>query len=146
MEQQPVTDSWLLVSTEGFKMQQADREPALLVKELLQNSLDAAGPLIDFKIEYDDAKHSVRVVCDDAGEGVEDFDKMRCVFWTSKTDSNLKRGRMERGFKEMLVVAHHALVESKGCVIEFSRDERGAPPPPPLLWSLVGEAAEWVPA
>lgn len=99
MKQETVTDSWLLVSTEGFRMQQAGREPALLVKELLQNSLDAAPSTIDFRIEYDAAEQNVRVVCDDVGEGVEDFDKMRCVFWTSKTDSNLKRGRMGRGFK-----------------------------------------------
>jgi hypothetical protein len=51
MEQQLVTDSWLLVSTEGFRMQQTGREPALLVKELLQNSLDAAPATIDFRIE-----------------------------------------------------------------------------------------------
>jgi hypothetical protein len=67
----------------------------------------------------------VRVVCDDVGEGVDDFDKMRCVFFTSKTDSNLKRGRMGRGFKEMLVVAQNARVESKGRVIEFTRDADG---------------------
>jgi DNA topoisomerase VI subunit B len=99
MEQQLVTDSWLLVSTEGFRMQQAGREPALLVKELLQNSLDAAPATIDFRIEYNNSEQNVRVVCDDVGEGVEDFDKMRCVFWTSKTDSHLKRGRMGRGLK-----------------------------------------------
>ena len=52
MEKQLVTDSWLLVSAEGFRMQQAGREPALLVKELLQNSLDAAPATIDFRIEY----------------------------------------------------------------------------------------------
>jgi hypothetical protein len=128
MEQQLVTDSWLLVSAEGFRMQQAGREPALLVKELLQNSLDAAPATIDFKIEYNNSEQNVRVVCDDVGEGVEDFDKMRCVFWTSKTDSHLKRGRMGRGFKEMLVVAQSAGVESKGRVIEFSRDEHGSTP------------------
>jgi DNA mismatch repair ATPase MutL len=84
MEQQPVTDSWLLVSTEGFRMQQAGREPALLVKELLQNSLDASPSRIDFTIAYDAIDECVRVVCDDVGEGVDDFDKMRCVFFTSK--------------------------------------------------------------
>jgi Histidine kinase-, DNA gyrase B-, and HSP90-like ATPase len=122
MQQQTVSDSWLLVSTEGFRQQQAGREPALLVKELLQNSLDAEPTTIDFRIEHDGAEQSVRVVCCDDGEGVEDFDKMRCVFWTSKTDSHLKRGRMGRGFKDMLVVSHRVLVESNGRAIEFSRD------------------------
>lgn len=101
------------------------REPALLVKELLQNSLDASPSRIDFTIAYEAIDECVRVVCDDVGEGVNDFDKMRCVFFTSKTDSNLKRGRMGRGFKEILVVAQNARVESKGRVIEFTRDADG---------------------
>jgi hypothetical protein len=52
MEQQLITDSWLLVSAEGFRQQQAGRDPALLVKELLQNSLDASPTSIDFTIEH----------------------------------------------------------------------------------------------
>jgi hypothetical protein len=127
MQQKTVADFWLLLSTEGFRMQQAGREPALLVKELLQNSLDADPSAIDFTIAHDDAEHVVRVGCCDDGEGVADFDKMRCVFWTSKTDSHLKRGRMGRGFKEMLVVSDRALVESQGRVIEFSLGAHGTP-------------------
>ncbi|HTD15164.1 MAG TPA: hypothetical protein VK673_08285, partial [Chthoniobacterales bacterium] len=88
MEQQLITDSWLLVSAEGFRQQQAGRDPALLVKELLQNSLDASPTSIDFTIEHVPSEDCVRVVCDDMGEGVEDFEKMRTVFWTSKTDSH----------------------------------------------------------
>jgi hypothetical protein len=80
MEQQLVTDSWLLVSAEGFRMQQAGREPALLVKELLQNSLDAAPATIDFKIEYNNSEQNVRVVCDDVGEGVEILIKCAAFF------------------------------------------------------------------
>jgi DNA mismatch repair ATPase MutL len=51
-----------------------------LVKELLQNSLDTGSSTIGFKIEHDGAEQSVRVVCDDIGEGVEDFDKMRWLY------------------------------------------------------------------
>ena len=127
MEQQLVSDSWLLVSAEGFRQQQAGREPALLVKELLQNSLDASPASIDFRIECVASENSVRVVCDDVGEGVDDLEKMRTVFWTSKTDSHFKRGRMGRGFKEMLVIARCATVESNGRFIEFSHNAEGVP-------------------
>ena len=127
MNQQPVSDSWLLVSTEGFRQQQAGREPALLVKELLQNSLDASPASIDFRIEWVPSEDSVLVVCDDLGEGVDDLQKMRTVFWTSKTDSQYKRGRMGRGFKEMLVIARCATVESNERVIEFSHNADGIP-------------------
>ena len=36
-------DDWLAVSTEGFASMNAGREPAHLVKELVQNALDALG-------------------------------------------------------------------------------------------------------
>ena len=127
MQRQLVSDSWLLVSAEGFRERQAGREPALLVKELLQNSLDASPASIDFRIECVPSENSVRVVCDDVGEGVDDLEKMRTVFWTSKTDSHFKRGRMGRGFKEMLVIARWATVESNGRVIEFSHNAEGIP-------------------
>jgi hypothetical protein len=126
MEQQLITDSWLLVSAEGFRQQQAGRAPALLVKELLQNSLDASPASIDFTIEHMPSEDCVRVVCDDMGEGVKDFEKMRTVFWTSKTDSHHKRGRMGRGFKELLVLARGATVESNGRIIKFAHNEEGA--------------------
>ena len=125
MEQQLITDSWLLVSAEGFRQQQAGRDPALLVKELLQNSLDASPTSIDFTIEHVPSENCVRVVGDDMGEGVEDFEKMRTVFWTSKTDSHHKRGRMGRGFKELLVLARSATVESNGRIIKFAHNEEG---------------------
>ena len=35
---------------------------------------------------------------------------IRTVFYTSKTDNHLKRGRMGRGFKEMLCLATAASV------------------------------------
>ena len=127
MQEQLVSNSWLLVSAEGFRQQQAGREPCLLVKELLQNSLDASPASIDFRIECVPSENSVRVVCDDVGEGVDDLEKMRTVFWTSKTESHFKRGRMGRGFKEMLVIARWATVESNGRVIEFSHNAEGIP-------------------
>jgi hypothetical protein len=120
-------NSWLLISADGFAMQQAGRDPALLVKELLQNSLDSSPSRIEFQVEYEHATKTVLVTCDDLGEGVPDLELMRTVFHTSKTDSHFKRGRMGRGFKEMLVIANSARVESKNQIIEFYRDKKGSP-------------------
>ena len=36
-------DDWLAVSTDGFASMNAGREPAHLVKELVQNALDAGS-------------------------------------------------------------------------------------------------------
>ena len=44
---------------------------------------------------------------------------IRTVFYTSKTDNHLKRGRMGRGFKEMLCLAAAASVTSGGGTITF---------------------------
>ena len=39
-----VMPDWLAVSTDGFAAMNAGRDPAHLVKELVQNALDALGP------------------------------------------------------------------------------------------------------
>jgi hypothetical protein len=89
--------------------------------------LDASPASIDFRIERVPSEDSVLVVCDDVGEGVDDLEKMQTVFWTSKTDSQYRRGRMGRGSKEMLVFARCATMESNERVIEFSHNADGIP-------------------
>jgi hypothetical protein len=101
MQQKTVTDSWLLVSTESFRMQRASREPGPVGKAFApENRLDADPPRVDFNIAYDDQTKACGSCAKTTKKRVEDLDKMRCVFWTSKTDSHLKRARMGRGFNE----------------------------------------------
>ncbi|MEM7747651.1 MAG: ATP-binding protein [Pseudomonadota bacterium] len=106
---------WLQISTEGFAALNQSRPPEHLVKELVQNSLDAVegtGGSIDLSYRHDG--NSFVVECRDTGEGIPDLTAMRVVYLTFKTDSHLKRGRFGRGFKEILSVATSATIESAG--------------------------------
>ncbi len=119
--------NWLDVSIEGFAEQNAARPKTHLVKELVQNALDAlpeTGGRVALTFESRPGGFLVR--CDDHGCGIDDLSTIRTVFWTSKNDSHIRRGRMGRGFKEMLCLAEHAEVHSKGRCIRFSK-EQGEP-------------------
>ncbi len=61
----------------------------------------------------------VVITCQDDGCGMSNLHDIRTVFYTSKTDSHLQRGRMGRGFKELLCLAQSATVVSGQRVIEF---------------------------
>ncbi len=115
-----VIDDWLAVSTDGFAAMNAGREPAHLVKELVQNALDAIGDRggrIELTAEH--RPGGLQITCRDNGCGMDNLADIRTVFHTSKTDSHLQRGRMGRGFKEMLCLAETATVTSGGRRIEF---------------------------
>lgn len=115
-------DDWLSVSTEGFAAMNAGREPAHLVKELVQNALDALddrGGQIVLTAEPSRLPGKLHISCRDNGCGMNNLADIRTVFHTSKTDSHLQRGRMGRGFKEMLCLAEGATVTSENRRIEF---------------------------
>jgi len=118
---------WIDVSLDGFASMNAGRPPAHLVKELLQNSLDAIGDKPDGRIAmlFNERKDGVSVICRDNGAGMPNLQDIRTVFYTSKTDSHLKRGRMGRGFKEMLAMSRKASVRSGGQVISFVTGANG---------------------
>jgi hypothetical protein len=119
---------WLAVSTEGFAEQQRGRPLAHLVKELVQNALDAVDE--DGEINLDVTPLPglrVLIECSDDGPGAEDLHDLNVVFLTSKKDSTLKRGRMGRGFKELLSIADEAIVHSRGQTLHFARDDSGKP-------------------
>ena len=121
--------NWLAVSLEGFSQQNAARPKEHLVKELVQNSLDAVcetprGGRVSLDIISDLGEGCV-VRCSDDGVGVSDMENLRTVFWTSKHDSRFKRGRMGRGFKELLSLCGSCRVYSGKKVAVFERDEAG---------------------
>jgi hypothetical protein len=119
-------DDWLAVSTEGFAAMNAGREPAHLVKELVQNALDALGGRggqILLTAEPTQIPGKLRISCRDNGCGMNNLADIRTVFHTSKIDSHLQRGRMGRGFKEMLCLAESASVTSGSRRIEFLMED-----------------------
>ena len=85
---------WLQISTAGFAALNQSRPPEHLVKELVQNSLDAiqdTGGTVELTYYHDG--ESFIVNCVDSGAGIENLAAMRVVYLTFKTDSHLKRGR-----------------------------------------------------
>ncbi len=112
---------WLAVSTEGFSEQQRGRLLAHLVKELVQNAMDSVGDSgrIDLVLEPSSPRRAA-IRCADDGPGAEDLSRLNVVFVTGKKDGVTQRGRMGRGFKELLSVATHAAVRSRDQELCFS--------------------------
>ena len=114
---------WLQISTEGFAALNQSRPPEHLVKELVQNSLDAVqdiGGRVELSYRHDGESLIIR--CRDTGTGIDDLSAMRVVYLTFKTDSHLKRGRFGRGFKEILSVADTAAILSGNKEIRFFKE------------------------
>lgn len=123
-----IRGEWLAVSTQGFAEQNAGRPLCHLIKELVQNSFDAIDGHgnVDLRFEWDKHRQGLLVHCSDDGAGLEDLSKINVLFWTGKKDSHLKRGRMGRGFKELLCLAEFATVSSRGKSVKFTVANDGA--------------------
>ena len=115
------TQGWLAISTEGFAAMNAARPAEHLIKELLQNALDAIadGQSGQINLRYGATPGGFEIDCRDNGTGISNLADLRVVYLTHKTDSHLKRGRFGRGFKEALCIADQALVVSGGQQLEF---------------------------
>lgn len=122
---EPLPGGWLQISAEGFASENRNRHPPLLVKELIQNSLDAIGSKGEIKIrfKYPDP-NTLEITVEDNGLGIsrENLPNLRTIFWTSKQDSHSSRGRMGRGFKECLSIAVKAEVHSGNSKLVFHRN------------------------
>ena len=117
---------WLAVSTEAFCEQQRGRPLTHLIKELIQNALDSIDGEGDVALTMTQTgPKSMAVRCVDNGSGTDDLKMLNVVFHTSKKDSVTRRGRMGRGFKELLSIATSARVESNGQTLSFEYGDAG---------------------
>ena len=131
---------WLAVSTEGFSEQQRGRPLEHLVKELVQNAMDSVGDSGRINLDIQPAgPRRATVRCADDGPGADDLSRLNVVFVTGKKDGVRQRGRMGRGFKELLSIATHATVHSRDQELRFTvggdgirrvTHRRGLPPHP----------------
>jgi len=118
---------WLAVSTEGFSEQQRGRPLAHLVKELVQNALDSVGGAGRIELEFTPTgPRTASVRCADDGPGAEDLTQLNVVFVTGKKNGVTQRGRMSRGFKELLSIATSARVRSRDQELLFTVGKGGA--------------------
>jgi hypothetical protein len=140
---------WLRVSTEGFAAFNAARPPEHLIKELVQNSLDALGDNcgeIHLTVWWE--RGLVRVQCKDTGGGLRDLGDLQVLYLTHKTDSHLKRGRFGRGFKEVVSVCAWARVMSGGKSLDFIIENgrkltRSRDLEEPIVGTVIDMAFEW---
>lgn len=113
---------WLEISTDGFAQRQEDRPPTHLLKELIQNALDAVSnhpSTPEIRVTFTPFGSKVGILVEDNGPGVEDLSALRTVFCTGKEDSIFLRGRMGQGFKEILCLAEWAEVSSRTWAATF---------------------------
>jgi hypothetical protein len=89
------------------------------------DAVDFTGGWVDLAIHCNARGTGCIIECRDNGAGIPDMENLRTVFWTSKKDSRLKRGRMGRGFKEMLCLCTSCSVQSGDTSAEFTRDDSG---------------------
>jgi hypothetical protein len=117
-------DSIFNADPEGFRSQNSDRPPAHLVRELIQNALDEDGvTTLDVNVEYHGQRKGTTVtVRDDAPGGVRDARLLFTLWLSDKEDSPTKRGRMGRGFKELVSVSDKTVIRS--CSIDAMVFER----------------------
>ena len=143
------TDGWLQISTAGFAALNQSRPPEHLVKELVQNALDAVqadGGGVALAYHHDGRRFVVE--CRDTGTGIADLSVLRVVYLTFKTDSHLKRGRFGRGFKEILSVARSATILSGDSAIHFLEEggqqvTREVPARSPVPGTSISMTFDW---
>lgn len=106
------------VDTAGMRQLHQKRNPAQLVKELIQNSFDedAGECSVNIMVELE----GVRVIVEDDGPGFRDIrDAYTLMGDTPKRMNPEARGRFNMGEKEVLSVARWARIETAGATVEF---------------------------
>lgn len=111
------------VSTEGMRELHAGRNPAQLVRELIQNSWDEYPDATECRVTVKampNQGHLTRLVVEDDGPGFRRIEDAYTLLGpTEKRMDPGKRGRYNLGEKELISVAVEAKVETVGRTVEF---------------------------
>ena len=113
-----MSDSWFSIDDDAFIRQQRSRPTSEIVRELLQNALDADGVKQITITTGKRGPHSTITVEDD-GAGFANDEMLWKVFLSGKADQPNKRGRKGRGVKEAIASALCAEVEILGRTLFF---------------------------
>ncbi len=93
----------------------------------MQNALDSVGSAGRIGLVVTPTgPRTASVRCADDGSGAEDLTQLNVVFVTGKKDGVTQRGRMGRGFKELLSIATRARVRSRDQELLFTVGDGGA--------------------
>lgn len=119
-----MTKERFTVSAAGLRELHADREPWMLVKELVQNAWDEApeATRCDVSIELVDDRRLKVTVTDDGPGFAEIEHTWTLMASTPKRADPKKRGRFNLGEKEIVAVAESAAIETVGTTVFFPPD------------------------
>ena len=110
------------ISTLGMRELHVDREPWMLVKELVQNAWDEApeATVCRVKVTPEVREGVARVVVEDDGPGFSDItDSFTLMKPTAKRLDPTQRGRFNIGEKEIISVAVEAEIRTVGYTVVF---------------------------
>lgn len=108
------------VSDQGMRELQADREPWMLVKELIQNAWDESPCATQCEVTVTVGDYNTQVVVTDDGPGFAYLpDAWTLMGATPKRANPLKRGRFNMGDKEIIAAASKAIIETVGHTVAF---------------------------
>ena len=117
--------NWFEIDQNGLKNQNAGREPWELIRELVQNAWDEAPFASECRITTrlsEDGKNT-EITVEDNGNGFEDIrDAYTLMRGTSKRDDPKKRGRFNRGEKDVISVSRETTIETVGNTVKFLPD------------------------
>lgn len=123
------TSSGFAVDMDGLRKNEGGRPLYEVVREVIQNGLDAAKSRIDVSLEKDEKRGEVVLIVEDDGDGLPSLGLATTLYAGTKADDPTKRGRMGRGLKEAIVVADASIVQAPVGEVRVTRHKKG-------VWSV----------
>ena len=119
------SQNWFEIDPEGLKSLNSGREPWDLIKELIQNAWDETPFATECKVTTENAEdgNATIVTVEDNGSGFADIrDSYTLMRNTPKRNEPTKRGRFNRGEKDVISIAKEATIETTGTTVRFLPD------------------------
>ena len=120
-----IAQQWFEIDPEGLRSLNSGREPWDLIKELIQNAWDEAPFASECRVTTESAENGTAtlVTVEDNGSGFADIrHSFTLMSNTPKRNEPTKRGRFNRGEKDVISVAKEATVETTGTTVRFLPD------------------------
>lgn len=141
------SQQWFEIDPEGLKSLNCGREPWDLIKELIQNAWDETPFATECRVTTrgTEGGSATVVTVEDNGSGFADIRHSYTLMSnTPKRSEPTKRGRFNRGEKDVISVAKEATIETTGTTVRFLPDEtREQEPNERLRGTLVKLTMPW---
>ena len=117
--------NWLEIDEQGYAALAQRREKGAVVAEVISNAWDSGTERVEIRLTPVIGRPLVTVEVEDWGEGFQDMAESYTVFSASRRAGDVhKRGRFNRGEKDVLSIAEQAEIVSVGGTIQFDSGGR----------------------